>query len=127
MAAYVAAMIDGEGSVSLAGNPKRPYRAVRITNTDYDLIETTTHFLNELGIRSHIHVKNEADDRVSKCWVISITDRESLTRVAKLPLASSVKVNRLARLLSSYTSSSKPRRTVAADTGKSSPNRARTV
>jgi hypothetical protein len=125
MAAYVAAMIDGEGSVAHYGD-KRPYRAVRITNTDYDLIEATSEYLAALDIRHAIRVKNEQEGPRSKCWVINITDRASLERVAKLPLRSTVKVVRLGRLLSSYTSCSKQRRAVAAHSGKPSPNRART-
>ena len=101
-AAYLAAMVDGEGTVSVAKGP-RPYRAVRITNTDPDLIEATCECCRRLDITYNVQTKNEADAKRSKCWVVTITNRASIEKVAKLPLRASSKRWRLGKLISSYT------------------------
>ncbi len=101
-AAYLAAIIDGEGTVSVARGAK-PFRAVRIINTDPDIIEATMECCRRLGIDSRVSVKNIASERKQKCWVVTISSKRNIEKVSKLPIRARSKRERLLKLLSSYT------------------------
>lgn len=100
-AAYLAGMIDGEGWI---GEPKGLHnRAIRIANTDPDLIAAIQEACDVLGVTYTTHAYKGARENWSPGWFLDISGRENLTRVHQLvPIRSAKKWDRLARTLTSY-------------------------
>lgn len=100
-AAYLAAMIDGEGWI---GEPKGPSnRAIRIANTDPELISAIREACDALGISYTVQKIRQRRENWSSGWVVDITGRENFLRVlAEVPLRSSRKLDRLQRAAGSF-------------------------
>lgn len=106
-AAYVAGMIDGEGSVSVAltglhAGARYGKRSVRICNTDRDLIDACAEALDLLDIRYRINGwQPRAGHRYA--WEIAISRRPELERIlAVVPIRSARKRERLGEAVASY-------------------------
>lgn len=107
---YLAAMIDGEGSVSVTytSSPQQNRRCVRyveVGNTDSGLIAAFIEACDLLGIETRTYVKPrpKAHPKWSDGWVVQIGKRESLQIVVdKVSIQSSKKQAKLRELLGSY-------------------------
>jgi len=118
--AYLAAMIDGEGTVSDAyvtsqrtGHLVRSSaRSVRIANTDRTLLVVCGECCELLGIKFRIRERKKTrtiPKHWKKAWDPIISDRESFRRMcAVVPLQSEDKRERLRVLAASYTDSKRP-------------------
>jgi hypothetical protein len=102
-AAYLAAMIDGEGWI---GEPKPDTffnRAVRIANTDPDLIQAISEACDWLGITYTVQVSRPQTERRAKLWVVDITGRENMVTIRQqVPIQAARKRERLDRQIASY-------------------------
>jgi hypothetical protein len=100
-AAYLAAMIDGEGWI---GSPKnKQNRAIRISNTDPDLISAIREVCDRLGITYTVQHINARKEGWSAGWWVDITGRANMIRVRdEVPLRSSKKRARLDAIITSY-------------------------
>lgn len=96
---YLAAMIDGEGTVHHVG---RRQRYVVIYNTEIDILDATELACQVLGIecRRKEHKNNNAPKR--QCYGIYIFGRENLQKVYDAMPANTRKKLKLAGLLNSY-------------------------
>lgn len=110
-ASYVAAMIDGEGSVYYQLNYNSGYarsRFVSISNTDDDIINAVSDALSDLDIDHSIYWHYDRRGRKPLSYVY-IMGRESLTKVAELvPIQSKRKQDKLAAALASYRDIARP-------------------
>ncbi len=83
-ASYLAAIIDGEGTVDLSGSNRR----VVIYNTDPLLVDVICSCLDELGIAYVCSLYDRRNTpRHRACYRIVIGRREALERLGGLPLA----------------------------------------
>lgn len=106
-AAYLAAMIDGEGHVGLhvypqnEGTPRsRIHRVCTIANTDTDIIERIEECCHVLGItfwKSKYQPKG-----YQLQWCIHITNRDGFEKLTHIPIAASRKRQALHDILRSY-------------------------
>jgi hypothetical protein len=100
---YLAGMIDGEGWVG-ATNPTKPSanRAVRISNTDPDLIEALKEVCDLLGITYSIQNIPPRNPKWSQGWSMNISGRDNMQVISTLPLRAARKRARLDRALASF-------------------------
>ena len=108
---YLAAMIDGEGTVRhsksyINKNGKRTCgtRLIGISNTDSNIIDATTEALDQLGIeytcKRNVPRKSENHKPIS---LITIHSRVNLAKVFEMvPIQQKFKQDRLRSLLDSY-------------------------
>lgn len=98
---YLAAMIDGEGWV---GEPKGTInRAIRIANTERDLIDAIEECCQILGLHYLTYPYEAKRDNWSPGWMVHITGEDSFRVVLeKVPIRSSRKLDRVRRTASSY-------------------------
>jgi len=111
--AYLAAMIDGEGTVAIPA-PSNRNRVVRITNTDWGLIEAVAECCDVLCVDVRI-VERAGTKRPAhwaRAWDVVISKREALERLlAMVPLRSTKKLERLKAIVETY----RPRRPTPAE------------
>lgn len=103
---YLAAMIDGEGYVHLAheDNPaKKTQRMVRITSTEWDIIEATLDACDALGVKGTVEQTRPTQDNRQPIIRVLIQDRDSFLILADLSLGSARKRQRIQDILDSYT------------------------
>lgn len=102
-ASYLAAMIDGEGCVSVVRRrDKVVNRMISIVNTEESIITACADACDALGIAWGISERDRSDGRKHQ-WVLYICGRENLLLVkAKVPLRSNLKIARLDDALESY-------------------------
>jgi intein/homing endonuclease len=100
-AAYLAAMIDGEGWI---GEPKGAQnRAIRIANTDRVLIDAIAECCDVLGVHYTVQSIRARQDNWSDGWVVDITGHDSLRYILDhVPFRAPRKRDRLARQVASY-------------------------
>lgn len=102
-ASYLAAIIDGEGSVqaSFVGPRKQWIRGVQIANQDPDILIAIVECLDALGIewRSCVRVTNGFSDK--EITVIYIYGRENYEKLRKLPVQGA-KREKIEALCNSY-------------------------
>lgn len=103
---YLAAMIDGEGSVS---NTKRGkyahgyHRGVKIANTDLDLIKATGRACDLLGVAYSIRTVEETRNPAWKpCHYLVIYGRENLIKLLDVPIQSRGKREKLVESVKTY-------------------------
>ncbi len=72
-AIYLAAMIDGEGNVSITSHA----RYVAVNNTDWDLIEATVECCLALGLHYRVDKCHMKPTDKRQCWRVVITSRKS--------------------------------------------------
>lgn len=112
-AGYLAAIIDGEGTVTLPQTSigKRTCFAIRIANTDWDIIVATTEALELLHIAYRVHQRTFKGRPVHwrTGWDVVIGTRSGLKRLAQtVELRSTKRIERLRTLLASYKHTEKP-------------------
>jgi hypothetical protein len=98
---YLAAMIDGEGWV---GEPRGAQnRAIRIANTDRDLIDAMVECCAALGIDCRVYAYRPARADWSPGWTVQVWGQKNLQRVLDtVPIRCTRKRDRLARTVVSY-------------------------
>ena len=108
-AAYLAGMIDGEGSVSVArtglhAGAKYGKRSVRISNTERDLVDAVCEAYDVLDIRYRINGWQPSDNPSYRyAWEVVVSRRPDLERIfALVPIQSTRKRARLKDAVSSY-------------------------
>jgi len=89
---YLAAMIDGEGSVS----PSSRNMSVRISNTEKSIIEATCEALDILDIEYTIHTYS------SGVMCINIYRLRNFKKLAEVPIRSQLKAARLQTILDTH-------------------------
>lgn len=95
---YLAALIDGEGTITRCG---RKSRAVRITNTDLNIISAGTACLAKLGISYKIYKRKSTKGK--QAFDIVVHGEDNFRRVlASVPIQSQEKRKRLNELIGSY-------------------------
>ncbi len=100
-AAYLAAMIDGEGWI---GEPRTVFnRAVRISNTDPDIIDAIRECCAVLGITYTVYAVDARKPSWSDQQMVVIAGRDNMRRIhAVVPIRAARKRARLERTLASY-------------------------
>lgn len=93
---YLAAIIDGEGSVTKAGASSK---SVRISNTEESILDAIRYSLNLLNIRYKEYGEKRASNRLP-ITIIAIYSWTELSKINDLPLQSQAKKDRLKALLS---------------------------
>ena len=106
-AVYLAAMIDGEGCVSVSNDTKggRKYsnRQVSIANTDIDIIVTCVAALQVLGIECWLSEREPSGNNPKGIIQIFVSHRHGFEQIAKLvPIQSERKREKLEDILASY-------------------------
>lgn len=103
-AAYLAAMIDGEGHVSSKS------KSIRISNTEFELIEAIIESCVALDL--HYAVNGPKSIRSGKSvWEVNISSRSTLERVRDLvPIRSSRKKSALVDAIGSFKYKARPPR-----------------
>lgn len=81
-AAYLAAMIDGEGHVDCAIRDGYLRRVVTIVNTEIELIEACEDALDVLGVRHARHTWTMTTGRRRQAWRVYIGEPSNLRRLA---------------------------------------------
>lgn len=106
---YIAAMIDGEGSVVMRmfSTPRQKWgclRRVEISNTDWDLIEAFCDACAQVGIsRVTVRPKAARKSHWSPAWIAEILRREDFRLIREVvPLQSRRKLAKLDAILVSY-------------------------
>lgn len=97
-------MIDGEGTVAIPA-PTNRNRIVRITNTDWGLIEAIAECCDVLNIAIRITERNGArrPTHWQRSWDVVISQRTALERLFDaVPLRSVKKAERLKAIVQSY-------------------------
>jgi hypothetical protein len=108
-AEYLSGIIDGEGNISQRkvyrdGCVSGYVREVRITNTDEALLAAAQAALDLLGVAWVLRDRSERERLGTKpIFDIIVSRRENLERLAQALTLRSVKGERLARMLASYT------------------------
>ena len=102
-AAYLAAMIDGEGHVgSKPDDPRR--RCIEIANTERDIIDATLEACRILLIRARLSRRAKLQNGRKEAFIIRIGELDNLIRVRELvPLQSTRKRLALDAQLAAYT------------------------
>lgn len=107
-ASYLAAMIDGEGTVSLPSG-KSSTRCIRIANTEPDIIAAVVRCCRILEIKCATYETAPARPGWRKRWDVTISGKESLQQVlAMVPIQSRRKLYRLKELIKRYRISNRP-------------------
>lgn len=105
-AAYLAALIDGEGCVTNVATPGFKTRAVMIANSDPAIIEATKFCLDILGIAYRVNeIKTPSYKKRTKrqFWNVQIGCRVDLEKIFSLiPIQCPEKYNKLKLLIESY-------------------------
>ncbi len=102
--AYLAGIIDGEGTVS---RPGAKSRAVIVGNTDPAIITATTRCLDTLQIAYKLNEvkgpKRDAQPHLKKCWTVTVGTREGLQLLLDyVPLQAPDKLARLQHAVAAY-------------------------
>jgi LAGLIDADG-like domain len=100
-ALYLAAMIDGEGWV---GEPKGvTNRAIRIANTERDLIDAIEECCQVLGLHYLTYPYVAKRENWSPGWMVHITGEDSFRKIlAQVPIRSTRKLDRVRRTIDSF-------------------------
>src|SRR5262249_20840144 len=107
-AAYLAAMIDGEGWITVRqwSTPKQArgcMRVIGIANTERELIDACIDACEQLGIRPRLYEIKRQRPSWSRKWEIQIIRRDSLRIVRDVvPIQSKRKSAKLDEALASY-------------------------
>jgi hypothetical protein len=101
-AAYLAAIIDGEGHVGRYDPNHLSARRVVITNTDMDIIEACRVALNVLGIAFGEHSCDPRPGRWKQVHHITILRGSEIAKLRDVPIQSSRKRERLEEICNSY-------------------------
>lgn len=98
-AAYLSALIDGEGMITKAPNG----RSIRISNTDQGIIRACAECCVTLGLSYKVTKCSPPAARRKQVWLVQISGRDTLIRAESiLELRSEAKVERLRNAISSY-------------------------
>jgi hypothetical protein len=102
--AYLAAFIDGEGSVFWKPNLQRPCRLVGFTNTDKELFDFVCAIFYDLGFRLYIKVKPSSNPKHNtKYDAILRGGKEAYKRFGKIvPLQHRGKRERIEAMIQDY-------------------------
>ena len=101
-AAYLAGMIDGEGTV-IHGPPPGNARTVRVYNKNNELINATADACDRLRITYKIGWWDDSRNS-SWCHSLRIYSKENFVRIrAVVPLQATSKVEKLDGIIASYT------------------------
>lgn len=106
-AAYLAAMIDGEGHIRVRKN-----RSASVANTDWDLIEATVECCELLGLEHRV-TKATYTSRGNRkpVWEVRMTGKDTLLAIqATVPLRSARKRQALAQAIALYRYKRRPPR-----------------
>lgn len=101
-ASYLGGMIDGEGWI---GEPKSKLRnrAIRIANTDRDLIDAIAECCDVLGVHYTIQYQCSRKPGWAAQWWVDITGRESFEIIRdEVPIRAKKKRDRLERTAASF-------------------------
>lgn len=93
--AYLAAMIDGEGSVDVTRD-----RCVRIANTEQSIIEAIQACCAVLGIDYNVQIRHR--DGYAPVTIIGIYGKDQLTKLLELPIQSAKKKAKLEQAIVSF-------------------------
>jgi hypothetical protein len=106
-AAYLAGLIDGEGHISY----RRNY-AVRVANTDRDIIDATIASCDALGLRYRIQdIKPRPEKNKQGGWDVYITGKDQLERIRDVvPIQSTRKRGALDTAIAAYKQLPRPPR-----------------
>lgn len=98
-AVYLAAMIDGEGDVSIT-HP----RVIRVSNTDWDLIEATVECCLTLGLKYRVDKGGYPTRKAHKqCWRVVITGKAAFEFVRDfVPIRSHHKATKIAAAVAMF-------------------------
>lgn len=104
---YLAAMIDGEGSVIFRPiGPKRRSvgREVRVSNTDEDILEATRTAMRMLGVKFTEYLELGKDERHPRdCMTLRVGSRDSLEIIwSRVPIMATRKRDTLRKCIESY-------------------------
>jgi hypothetical protein len=105
---YLAALIDGEGTVTDPGRARSKH-VVRITNTDYSIIQAAVACCTLLKVVCQVYERSPKRSPHKRCWDVQVTGRANLERLARLPLVCLRKATRLQRIITSYHRPPRPR------------------
>lgn len=97
---YLAAMIDGEGTVAKADG--RTNKMARVTNTDRRLIAACEECCEALDIAYTVVPRKAYKAHWASGWDLVVSGKENIGRLSALPLRSLAKKQRLLALLASY-------------------------
>ena len=109
---YLAGMIDGEGTVTDPQRIRRQSRAVRITNTDRELITACEECCVLLGLRFKVYERSPQRCKGKRTYDLVMYGRDNFEKLARLPLRSPIKLARLKGLVLSYPRPKRPTRYV---------------
>ncbi len=105
-AAYLAGMIDGEGTITLCYSTNvHPLRRIAISGTETDILEGCVRACEVLGIYSRIYRRTEPSRPLhwAQGWDVVIYGRDNFERIAgSVPLQSGRKRAKLDELLATY-------------------------
>lgn len=108
-AAYLAAMIDGEGHIGLHVYHKNKgtsrsviHRRLAISNTDVDIILACVECFGILEIDCWVTTSRHASRQNLACYTVNVSHHEGFERMAELPIRSTKKQNALREILESY-------------------------
>lgn len=99
-ALYLAAMIDGEGDIAISH-----FRAIRVSNTDWDLIEATVECCLALGLKYRVDKTHHKPDKPKwrPGWRVVITGKASFEIVRDVvPLRSRAKAAKVAAAVAMF-------------------------
>src|SRR6266853_3807830 len=101
--AYLAAMIDGEGTVS-EPVPGKYNREISIGNTDEDIIAAIKEAFDVLDIGYRVYLRQPPGNR-KPLWNVIVHGRPNMKRIRdNIPIRAMVKLGRLDRVIASYSS-----------------------
>jgi hypothetical protein len=104
-AAYLAAMIDGEGHVRVHKN-----RSVGVSNTEWDIIEAVAECCELLGLRYRVAELKRRPPR-RQGWEVFINGKDSLERIRDdVPIRSGRKAAAVIEAVAAYTQLPRPPR-----------------
>ncbi len=98
-AAYLGALIDGEGCVFLG----RSGRQISITNTDYDIIGAALDACQAIGVAPRVYLREKNWKGRLPLWKVQLMHHADFIRVSEVvPIFASRKVAALRAILASY-------------------------
>lgn len=108
-AAYLAAMIDGEGCiyyrrVKLPDGHNQQARVITFTNTDRELVDAVVHCMSLLGIEhSKVTTSQREDKGYKRTWTVEIRKGAAMWRFREqVPIQTKRKIARLDGALETY-------------------------
>jgi hypothetical protein len=94
---YLAGIIDGEGSISCTSRNM----VIRISNTEYSIIQATCECLDLLGVEYIVH-EHKRTNHWKDFWIIGIYRLSNFQKLAEVPLRSENKKWALERILANH-------------------------